>query len=105
MAWRETLRRSMPCLSRVRRSGPRAGLENSRPTKFFIVSFSMGGILGLCVLHVLENIQDRPAARLCHLAERGAGIGGDRIGDGFEQRQVVGRVAVEIRALEGFQAQ
>jgi hypothetical protein len=32
--------------------------------------------------------------------ERGAGIGGHRVADAFEQRQVVGGIAVEGAALE-----
>src|SRR5690606_38009013 len=73
--------------------------------KVFYCFFQHGRILGLCVLHVLENVQHQPAACQRHLPQSWAGIGGDGVGDGFEQGQVVGRVAVEIRALETVQAQ
>ncbi|CFP59869.1 Uncharacterised protein [Bordetella pertussis] len=38
MAWRETLRRSMPWRSAPMRCGPRRAGANSRPTNFLMVS-------------------------------------------------------------------
>src|SRR3546814_18206359 len=88
---------AVPYTTLVRSETVRAtGRSGKKPAnKVFYCFFKHGGILRLRILHVVEKVQNRPAAVFCNLTQRRAGIGGDGVRHGFHQRNVVDRVAVE----------
>jgi len=72
-------------------NGPRAAGANSRPTIFY----GFGDHLGLGIYDVVEQVDHLPAAFLGDLAQGRAGVGGDRTGHLFEQRDIIDRIAIE----------